>query len=158
MTDIIAPDGYEFVKTSDGRIMYRKPYEGEWFLTGGYVCQVKEHPYYGNFHILRKLAPDKAPAPVADAGEIRPGEKFCEDALAETCQALQVQLGLAKNRIHELEEQAENREKSWARLNADNTALAKKIVELQKTHDAAAANNLNICRIQARQLLTQLGG
>jgi regulator of replication initiation timing len=39
-----------------------------------------------------------------ESGHIRP-EKFCEDALAETCEALRIELGLKKNTINELTEE-----------------------------------------------------
>ena len=81
-----------------------------------------------------------------------------ETLLCETCEALRVQLGLAKNRINELEELASEREKKFAAINMDNAKLITRCRELQEQHDAGAASNLAIVRRQVRELLTQLGG
>ena len=54
--------------------------------------------------------------PVTGDAEIRPGEKFCEDALSETCEALRVELGAKKNTINELTERI-------TKLEAENLTL-----------------------------------
>ena len=115
MAEIIkAPEGFEFVITEGGKILYHVPCEGEWFLCDGKVFQAKDRTYYGYYHILLPIAPDQASAPVApatpstgaDAGgaaccEIRP-DHFAEDVLAWTVDGLQLALAKSKEQNQEL--------------------------------------------------------
>jgi hypothetical protein len=75
-------------------------------------------------------------APVTGDVGIRPGEKFCEDALAETCEALRVELGNEKNTTNE---------------------LRAKIADLEARRDISSEVNLDIMRRQVRDLALQLG-
>ena len=74
--------------------------------------------------------------PVTGDAGIRPGEKFCEDALAETCEALRVELGNEKNTANE---------------------LRAKIADLEARRDISSEVNLDIMRRQVRDLALQLG-
>ena len=100
----VAPKGFEFTGEN------RPPKIGEWFAlvnpNKGYVpqeCIVDD--FTSSWLILRKIGAVPAPTPHtynASVSEIRQGEKFAEDALASTCEALRVELGIKKDTIYEL--------------------------------------------------------
>jgi regulator of replication initiation timing len=66
-----------------------------------------------------------------ESGHIRP-EKFCEDALAETCEALRIELGLKKNTINELTEENGAMKCENAALLSRLSAVETKYVDLQQ--------------------------
>ena len=88
------------------------------------------------FQVRHVTTPATPPAPVTGDAEIRPGEKFCEDALAETCEALRVELGNEKNTSNE---------------------LRAKIADLEARRDITAECNLDIARDYLKKAALQLG-
>ena len=92
--------------------------------------------------------------PVTGDAEIRPGEKFCEDALSETCEALRVELGLAKNLINEKNEAITRMQNVINTLDAENRKLkSDPFVEVTDLRQ-----QLDVARDKAGKLFEQLGG
>ena len=100
--------------------------------TGAGAVSACKHPDGYNAFGACKVCGAMQPTtkPVIGIADIRLGEKFCEDALAETCEALQIELGLKKNTINELTEiiadlkiQLSDYSQRWAALNSEVETL-----------------------------------